>query len=213
MHESVFLDDGAVQETHLCELCSQTGGDTPPAGIAELLSKAALDSVKPRKKAPTPPERTCSACGLTYRQFRTRGRMGCSDCYAEFREFLDPLLEKVHGGTRHVGKQPGRFRRVGGVQLRRLIQLRRQLAEAVSAERYEEAARIRDELAQAEEEADAVEHVESMEDVPDVLDEAVALPGPAVQDVVDEVIEVETAQSTESADDLDATEADDDEDR
>src|SRR5207237_9606432 len=67
-----------------------------------------------------------------------------------FKEDLLPLLESVHGDTRHVGKVPRRLPRAKGAQLE-LAQLRRKLQQAVTEEAYEEAARIRDRIKELEE--------------------------------------------------------------
>ena len=82
---------------------------------------------------------------------------GCTACYAAFAELLAPLLARAHeGGTWHVGKKPARYRgaesapAAGAAPViattRRLSMLRASLAEAISNEQYELAARLRDEL-------------------------------------------------------------------
>ena len=56
-----------------------------------------------------------------------------------------PLLENIHGETRHSGKVPKRAPR-NTQQQTTLIQLRNELKRAVAAEDYEAAARLRDKI-------------------------------------------------------------------
>ena len=63
---------------------------------------------------------------------------------------LLPLIKRVQRSTHHVGKRPSRVSaEAGGVNELRLLQER--LAKSVQAEAFEEAARLRDEIRQAEE--------------------------------------------------------------
>ena len=62
-----------------------------------------------------------------------------------FRDELMPLLENIHGETRHSGKVPKRAPR-NTQQQTTLIQLRNELKRAVAAEDYEAAARLRDKI-------------------------------------------------------------------
>ena len=62
-----------------------------------------------------------------------------------------PLLENIHGDPpRHTGKVPRRLPQNKQMQSE-LVQLRKQLLQAVNKEAYEEAARIRDRIRQLEE--------------------------------------------------------------
>jgi protein arginine kinase activator len=88
---------------------------------------------------------TCPACGLKYAAFRADGRLGCPDDYDAFRPALEPLLERIHRGTRHGGKAP----RAAALRAE-LSELRGQLAAAVEAENYEDAAELRDRIRQKE---------------------------------------------------------------
>jgi protein arginine kinase activator len=83
-------------------------------------------------------------------EFRNTGRLGCPHDYQEFREELSPLLENIHGETRHCGKTPRRYPQNKQTQSE-LVQLRNRLKNAVSKEDYEEAARLRDQIKQLEE--------------------------------------------------------------
>jgi len=92
----------------------------------------------------------CENCGTTFADFRENSLLGCSACYKTFEQPLSPLLERAHeGGTHHIGKVP---RRAGVGEQRQMAmqRLRRQLDDAVSAEDYELAARLRDDIEQIE---------------------------------------------------------------
>lgn len=94
----------------------------------------------------------CPNCGTTFEGFRKSGLFGCSQCYDAFREKLDPMLRRVQGSTRHIGRPVCRTEE-SKEQLalkERLADLRKRLAAAVDREAYEEAARLRDEVHAAE---------------------------------------------------------------
>jgi protein arginine kinase activator len=65
--------------------------------------------------------------------------------YNVFKKGLLPLIEKMHGSSQHVGKIPANAG-VEVVKTNELIQLRRDLNEAVGKEDYEKAAQIRDKI-------------------------------------------------------------------
>jgi protein arginine kinase activator len=78
-------------------------------------------------------------------EFRNGGRLGCPHDYDAFREDLVPLLESVHGETKHAGKAP-RSRPRATTTHHELAALRKKLTVAVRGEKYEEAAEIRDRI-------------------------------------------------------------------
>jgi protein arginine kinase activator len=86
---------------------------------------------------------TCPTCGIKYMEFKAAGRCGCPNDYAVFREPLLPLLERIHRGSRHVGKVPPHASKHAALQ-NELRDLRQQLRTAIEQEAYEEAARLRD---------------------------------------------------------------------
>lgn len=88
----------------------------------------------------------CAGCGMTFAEFRSKGLLGCADCYRHFERALGPLIQRSHGGAeRHTGKVP---RRAGEAfdRMQRLAELRRELADALESEAYEQAAALRDEI-------------------------------------------------------------------
>ncbi len=79
--------------------------------------------------------------------------LGCANDYQVFEKDLTPLLQRAHEGmTHHVGKVPAR-RGGTGVPVKRqvdLTRLRKELTKAVESEDYERAAKLRDQIRQAE---------------------------------------------------------------
>lgn len=132
-----------VHKVDLCESCAQAKGVTDPSGfsLADLLIKASLN---PGQESSSRSLR-CEHCGFTQADFKKHGRFGCPQCYPTFTDLLQPMLENMHKGPLHLGKVPRLAVNRQQVQ-ERLSQLEHELREAVKAERYEEAARYRDEI-------------------------------------------------------------------
>ena len=48
----------------------------------------------------------CESCGCSQHDFEKSGRLGCPQCYLTFGTLLNPLLNKMHAGSSHLGKIP-----------------------------------------------------------------------------------------------------------
>src|SRR5688572_1513632 len=106
--------------------------------------------VKGVKPSASPAPR-CPSCGISFAEFREKGRLGCPNDYEFFEEHLTPLLEKIHGATEHRGRLPQGSLDAAGKRNDLLLRLRRDLLQAVKGEQYEAAARLRDEIRRVEE--------------------------------------------------------------
>ena len=148
------LEEGPPVEVHFCEEhfhAYMKGDDDGPlvsSGKSEVAkTKQALQEVADAKAMRKAADVRCPHCGISFHEFREKGRFGCPGDYAVFREQLMPLIENIHDATTHAGKVPAGA--AGGEQSRqfRLIRLRKDLAAAVEGEQYEDAAKLRDEIA------------------------------------------------------------------
>lgn len=137
--------DGRRAEVHLCGACARQSGLLPVETGPGPLLETIVDNLIQRHVGELVGElaRTaCPICGLSFMDYRTDGRLGCPNDYGVFARGLPPILRKLHGATRHVGKSP---RRGAGGGATRLL-LRAELRQAIAAEDYEKAARLRDRL-------------------------------------------------------------------
>src|ERR1700736_180353 len=149
LHITEVVSDDQFEELHLCEECANKYLYEPQQkGTAQKGTDAG--PVEEADEAGSLNQRECPVCGIKFVEFRNSGRLGCPHDYQEFREELAPLLENIHGETRHCGKTPRRLPQNKQTQSE-LLQLRKQLQQAVTREAYEEAARIRDKIRQLEE--------------------------------------------------------------
>jgi protein arginine kinase activator len=146
LHITEVLGEDRFEEVHLCEGCAkkylyepQLKKQTTGGGEAEVVE--AEDEATAGMR--------CPECGISFLEFRNHGRFGCSRDYDVFKTELLPLLESVHGETRHAGKTPHRAPRTQTAQAE-LTQLRQKLQTLVTEENYEEAARVRDRIKQLE---------------------------------------------------------------
>jgi protein arginine kinase activator len=150
----IEIKEGQKIEKHLCEGCAVDEGvavKVQSAPINELLEKFVLKhSGGPSESDSAPSPLGCDQCGMSYDDFRRNGLLGCPNCYLAFEVALAPLLERAHeGADQHLGKVPTRAG-VDEIRQQRLLQLRRDLANAVASEEYEKAAHLRDQLTQTE---------------------------------------------------------------
>ncbi|QEH33911.1 UvrB/uvrC motif protein [Aquisphaera giovannonii] len=157
-HITDIVEKGKHREYHFCDeharqhltAPEETPESAPMGELAKKLASGSSASVSFREASPAD-KQVCPVCQITFLEFRKSGRLGCPYDYEVFRDELMPLLESIHGETRHSGKVPRRAPR-NTQQQTTLIQLRNELKRAVAAEDYEEAARLRDRIKSIEQE-------------------------------------------------------------
>jgi protein arginine kinase activator len=143
-HVTEILGEGQIDELHLCEDCAKKYLFQTQSKVGVSSGSATSPELDPGD-AVGQGQRQCPECGLKFVEFRNGGRLGCPHDYDAFREDLVPLLESVHGEAKHVGKHP-RHRPRPKTAHTELATLRKKLQAAVSNEKYEEAAALRDKI-------------------------------------------------------------------
>ncbi|MGI8907502.1 MAG: UvrB/UvrC motif-containing protein [Candidatus Sumerlaeaceae bacterium] len=143
------LIKGKVEELHLCPDCA--GKQSPyqkkltPPQLDEILA-GILGQAKSEGAAKiSGADLTCATCGLPYGSYRETLLLGCSDCYESFEKQLTADLRKFHGSTVHRGRVPNDAPAQFLVQ-RSPQEIKKRLNDAVKAEDFELAAKLRDEL-------------------------------------------------------------------
>lgn len=110
-------------------------------------------------------ELKCNNCNMTYDDFISQGKFGCPDCYDVFESKIDLLLKRIHGNNEYLGRKPvnrisnnkdnannntsrnkDKNLEIKDVKDNKLEKLQQDLKKAISEERYEDAAKIRDEI-------------------------------------------------------------------
>jgi protein arginine kinase activator len=153
MHFTTIVN-GEKTEKYLCAQCAQEQGIALAQAfdIGHLLAGFMQDnSIQPQNVL------TCPKCGMDQRTFKKGGLLGCMECYKTFQSQLEPLLNRVHGHVRHVGKIPSRAG--GAMSLQREIdRLGQQIKSAVALEEFERAAELRDQIRELEAQKEAGNH-------------------------------------------------------
>ena len=109
----------------------------------------------------------CDNCGYTFEDIANTGRVGCANCYNVFEDRLDPIIKRIQSSNRHVGrigksidkeierkqerKETSNDKSVEETPEEKLEVLKDELKQAIKDERYEDAAKLRDEIKKLEE--------------------------------------------------------------
>jgi protein arginine kinase activator len=148
-HITDIVEKGKHREFHFCDEHARQHlappDETAEQPISELAKKLIVSGSGALREPSPADKQVCPICQITFLEFRNSYRLGCPYDYEVFRDELMPLLENIHGETRHSGKVPKRAPR-NTQQQTTLIQLRNELKRAVAAEDYETAARLRDKI-------------------------------------------------------------------
>ncbi len=101
----------------------------------------------------------CNQCGYTFEDIANSGKLGCGNCYEVFEERLDPIIRRIQGDNRHVGRvgkildnkieqklSHKKEEKEDNKRESELEELQEKLKQAIKKEEYEEAAKIRDEI-------------------------------------------------------------------
>lgn len=144
--------NGQIKTMHLCPICAANKGKS-----ATVKGPSFNDFMSSFYDTDESTTLVCDNCGTTLDEFSKTGRLGCARCYSVFRESILPVLKGVHMNTKHTGKKPGQR-----VKLEEKIEtpkdkkadLKKELKAAITTENFEEAARLRDEIALLEKEGE-----------------------------------------------------------
>jgi len=156
---SVFFTqiiDGQTTKSSLCEKCATEHGVTDPEGFLighmqpgpkgkppEVIKPTAESSASSATKKADQP--VCPGCGFAFEDLKNTGRLGCSQCYQFFREEIKHNLGGMHKGVCHHGRVPEGM--LEAFEKRQhLEQLQLSMDQAITAEDYEKAASLRDEI-------------------------------------------------------------------
>ena len=140
------IENNAVRQLHLCEQCAaERGVETTVAAPKHPLGEF-LQAMQQQTVPASTDAGKCAFCGLTMKDFRDTGRMGCARCYTTFESSMRELLRRVHGGPRHIGRA---YRAPRAEVLEKsgvLGELRDKLRRAIEQEQFEAAAELRDRI-------------------------------------------------------------------
>ena len=160
--------NGKVKELNLCEECSKKLGIgqmdfSMPMDFSNFFGDFIEEFTKPEwmPLLSNVKTLTCNNCGYTFDDIVNTGKLGCPNCYEVFESELDPIIKRIQGTNRHVGrigkiidnkidkkygkgeKEQDSNKKEGKTKLE---QLQEDLKTAIKEERYEDAAKIRDEI-------------------------------------------------------------------
>lgn len=169
--------NGRKKELNLCEECSKKLGIanmdfSMPIDFYSFFGEFMEDFTTP-EFMPSLNELKllkCNNCGYTFEDIANTGKLGCGNCYDVFEERLDPIIRRIQGANRHVGrvgkiidskidekisnqsdkKEQKTNKPEENKKESELEKLQEELKQAIKEERYEEAAKIRDEIKKRE---------------------------------------------------------------
>jgi protein arginine kinase activator len=142
--------NGEMSESHLCGDCAEhlgyndmfSGLGFNYSGIfggllGDVLPSLSVGNVK-----------RCEKCGCSFDDIVREGKVGCAECYKTFYDRLLPSIHRIHGKIQHNGKisQPPAETAPVRTAVSRIEKLRQKMNEAVSAQEFEQAAKLRDEI-------------------------------------------------------------------
>lgn len=162
--------NGVKREMSLCENCAKELGVEDihfnmPISFSSFLS----DFFEPQESDSNfmtnflaPQTLLCENCKSTYEDFLKEGKFGCEECYEDFSSKIDPLLKNIHGSNRHVGRVSKYLNEKANKDKEqeknekttekeeKLQNLKKRLEQEIKEERYEDAAKTRDEIKKIE---------------------------------------------------------------
>lgn len=139
--------NGESAEAHLCSDCAKALGYNDVFGGFGNTFGDLLGSFfgEPQVSAISSRTIRCEKCGNTFNDIVNSGKIGCADCYTTFYDKLLPSLQRIHGKTRHEGKNPTIIK-AEVTNVNPIEDLEEQLRIAIDEQDFEKAAQLRDRI-------------------------------------------------------------------
>lgn len=172
--------NGVKKEMALCDKCAKELGlegldFSMPINFSSFFSdffNHYADEILP--SFATTNKLECNKCGMTFDDFANTGEFGCGNCYISFADKIAPVLKHLHGSSKHIGREykdsideleynrnkfnskqkeneNSKENTEENKKKNEIAKLKKDLEKAIKEERYEDAAKIRDEIKQKEE--------------------------------------------------------------
>ncbi len=156
IHLIKAINNHDAKKMNLCNDCAKnllfSAGESFFSDLAEILSSILEIDVKfyrgdENKKffdsIDWIDDKKCHYCGTDLKTIKKIGKVGCPNCYDEFKDVIYPLIKSIHGKIGHMGKVPcNSSKRLKNEKI--LRDLKFELDEAVIIENFERAAQLRD---------------------------------------------------------------------
>lgn len=149
VYHSTLIVNGVSKKTSLCRDCAIKEGvfnnqptslfDDMFSSFADMLGFEQVENV------------VCPVCKTSLREFKSTGKLGCPNCYESFKDEISNIIKKIAPFETHkqetiktkvVKEKPSKEEQI------RL--LREEMKQAVSEERYEDAAKIKKQITKLE---------------------------------------------------------------
>lgn len=148
------ITNGVKEEYKVCDVCAKELGIIGSSGVMLNMNDFISDFVgKGIALKPAGRSLVCPTCGCTLSEFSKTSKFGCSSCYEIFKNYLPPLMKRLHGNAHHTGKFPEKAESIN-LKKNKLTELKKKMAKAVETEDFETAAALRDEIKELSKEID-----------------------------------------------------------
>lgn len=149
VYHSTLIVNGLSQKTSLCRDCAIKEGvfnqgttlfDDMFSSFADMLNFEQVEDV------------VCPVCKTSLREFKSTGKLGCPNCYEMFRTEIANILKRIAPFETHKQdaiKAP-KAKQSKPSKDEQIKTLREEMKLAVSEERYEDAAKIKKQIAKLE---------------------------------------------------------------
>jgi len=149
VYHSTYIVNGVSQSTNLCRDCALKEGvfTTQRTSLFEDLFSEFSDLLGFEKVDNI----VCPVCKTTLKEFKSIGKLGCPNCYETFREEISKIIKRIAPFEKHkqdVVKTKEIKQKL--TKEEQIAELRDQMKQAVSEERYEDAAKIKKQITKLE---------------------------------------------------------------
>ncbi len=158
VYHSTLIVNGVSQTTNLCRDCAIKEGvfNTSPASVFDDFDDmfSLFTDFLPDKTA----DIVCPVCKTSLSQFRSTHKLGCPNCYEVFKNEVNAVLKRLApfdshkpeiSQTSEQTKQSAKAKKPT-TKAEKIAALREEMATAVREERYEDAGKIKKQIAALE---------------------------------------------------------------